>query len=101
MKKVFLVWMVLIFPLYIMAQDNAKNNTSDNVKIDKKDNKKSNAKAADIINNPKIRKSKKDMDKQSAKMDKPKYHGRMKHVKPKEGDNKDDKADKKEQKKEL
>lgn len=91
-KKVIYISLIFILPCIAMAQDD--------VKLDKKDNKKGGEKSG-RLDNPAIRKSRKDMDKQSAKMDKKKYRSRVKHVKPKGGDDNQDKPDKKEQKKEL
>ena len=92
MKKLIYISFLLVLPCIAMAQDD--------VKLDKKDNKKGGEKSG-RVDNPAIRKSRKEMDKQSAKIDKKKYSKRMKHVKPKGGDDNQDKPDKKEQKKEL
>lgn len=91
MKKLLNVSLFLLLPVMLLAQDK-----QDNVTVD---NKKAKEKKGEVIDNPAIKKSKKEMDKQGAEWDKKKY---KKRVKP--GHNKGDKEDqdqKEEQKKAL
>ncbi|MGP8217048.1 MAG: hypothetical protein ACLQQ4_15880 [Bacteroidia bacterium] len=83
MKKFVHISILLILPLLVIAQDNVPVN-----------NKKTKEKGG-AMDNPEIKKSKKEMDKEGSKFHEKKYR---KEVKP--GHNKGDKEDKKEKKEE-